>query len=103
MEVQSSSVKYDIWQMKHLEDQILVRRVLEADPESFGELCRRYYQSLVAVADSILMDHHLAEDAVTFAIPRVTTLAMVAIETEAQAIPEALRESASAANGFRPA
>jgi RNA polymerase sigma-70 factor (ECF subfamily) len=49
--------------MKDLEDQILVRRTLEADPESFGELCRRYYHSLVAVADSILMDHHLAEDA----------------------------------------
>jgi RNA polymerase sigma-70 factor (ECF subfamily) len=49
--------------MKDLEDQILVRRALEADPESFGELCRRYYYSLVAVADSILLDHHLAEDA----------------------------------------
>ena len=49
--------------MKDLEDQILVRRVLEGDPDSFGELCRRYYQSLIAVADSILMDHHLAEDA----------------------------------------
>ena len=49
--------------MKDLEDQILVRQALEADPESFGELCRRYYHSLVAVADSILLDHHLAEDA----------------------------------------
>jgi RNA polymerase sigma-70 factor (ECF subfamily) len=49
--------------MKEPEDQILVQRALQADPESFGELCRRYYQSLVAVADSILMDHHLAEDA----------------------------------------
>jgi RNA polymerase sigma-70 factor (ECF subfamily) len=49
--------------MKDLEDQILVRRALQADPESFGELCRRYYHSLVAVADSILLDHHLAEDA----------------------------------------
>jgi RNA polymerase sigma-70 factor (ECF subfamily) len=49
--------------MRDLEDQILVRRALEADPESFGELCRRYYHSLVAVADSILLDHHLAEDA----------------------------------------
>jgi len=48
--------------MKDLEDQILVRRALEADPESFGKLCQRYYQSLVAVADSILLDHHLAED-----------------------------------------
>ncbi|MHC4106077.1 MAG: RNA polymerase sigma factor [Planctomycetota bacterium] len=49
--------------MKDLEDQVLVRRALQADPDSFGELCRRYYYSLVAVADSILMDHHLAEDA----------------------------------------
>jgi RNA polymerase sigma-70 factor (ECF subfamily) len=49
--------------MKDLEDQILVRRALQADPDSFGELCRRYYYSLVAVAYSILMDHHLAEDA----------------------------------------
>lgn len=49
--------------MKDLEDQILVRRALDVDPESFGELCRRYYNSLVAVADSILLDHHLAEDA----------------------------------------
>lgn len=45
------------------EDPILVRRALQADPESFGQLCRRYYPSLVAVADSILLDHHLAEDA----------------------------------------
>jgi len=45
------------------EDKILVQRALQADPESFGELCRRYYPSLVALADSILLDHHLAEDA----------------------------------------
>ena len=44
-------------------DDILVRRALRADPQSFGELCRRYYPSLVAVADSVLLDHHLAEDA----------------------------------------
>ncbi|OHB80929.1 MAG: hypothetical protein A2Z38_09690 [Planctomycetes bacterium RBG_19FT_COMBO_48_8] len=49
--------------MRDLEDQILVQRALHADPESFGELCRRYYNSLVAVAHSILPDHHLAEDA----------------------------------------
>jgi RNA polymerase sigma-70 factor (ECF subfamily) len=45
------------------EDPILVRRALGADAEAFGQLCRRYYPSLVAVADSILTDHHLAEDA----------------------------------------
>jgi RNA polymerase sigma-70 factor (ECF subfamily) len=49
--------------MTNAEDDILVRRALQADPESFGQLCRRYYPSLVAVADSILLDHHLAEDA----------------------------------------
>ena len=49
--------------MKDLEDHILVQRALQADPESFGELCRRYYPSLVAVADSVLLDHHTAEDA----------------------------------------
>jgi RNA polymerase sigma-70 factor (ECF subfamily) len=49
--------------MANFEDDILVRRALQADPESFGELCRRYYPSLVAIADSILLDHHLAEDA----------------------------------------
>ena len=49
--------------MRDLEDQILVQRALQSDPESFGELCRRYYDSLVAIANSILPDHHLAEDA----------------------------------------
>jgi len=49
--------------MRDLEDQILVQQALQSDPESFGELCRRYYDSLVAIANSILPDHHLAEDA----------------------------------------
>ncbi|NLZ07838.1 MAG: sigma-70 family RNA polymerase sigma factor [Phycisphaerae bacterium] len=49
--------------MKDLDDSTLVRRALQADPASFGELCRRYYHSLVAIADSVLLDHHLAEDA----------------------------------------
>jgi len=49
--------------MRDLEDQILVQRALQSDPESFGELCRRYYDSLLAVAGSILPDRHLAEDA----------------------------------------
>jgi RNA polymerase sigma-70 factor (ECF subfamily) len=49
--------------MTNAEDDILVRRTLQADPESFGQLCRRYYPSLIAVADSILLDRHLAEDA----------------------------------------
>jgi RNA polymerase sigma-70 factor (ECF subfamily) len=49
--------------MTNAEDLILVRRALAADPESFGLLCWRYYPSLVAVADAVLLDHHLAEDA----------------------------------------
>jgi RNA polymerase sigma-70 factor (ECF subfamily) len=49
--------------MRDLEEKILVQRALHADPESFGELCRRYYDSLVAMAYSILADHHLAQDA----------------------------------------
>jgi RNA polymerase sigma-70 factor (ECF subfamily) len=49
--------------MTNAEDHILVRQALQGDPESFGQLCRRYYPSLIAVADSILLDHHLAEDA----------------------------------------
>ena len=34
--------------MTEPEDQILVRRALQADPEGFAELCRRYYHSLVS-------------------------------------------------------
>lgn len=49
--------------MADVEDQILVQQALQGQPGSFGELCRRYYPSLVAMADSILLDHHLAEDA----------------------------------------
>jgi RNA polymerase sigma-70 factor (ECF subfamily) len=49
--------------MTNAEDDILVRQALQADPESFEQLCRRYYPSLVAVADSILLDSHLAQDA----------------------------------------
>jgi RNA polymerase sigma-70 factor (ECF subfamily) len=49
--------------MTNAEDDILVQRALQADPESFGQLCRRYYAALVVVADSILLDQHLAEDA----------------------------------------
>ena len=63
MEMQSGSVKRNNECMTNAEDDILVRQALQADPEGFGRLCRRYYPSLVAVADSILLDHHLAEDA----------------------------------------
>ncbi|MBN2590194.1 MAG: sigma-70 family RNA polymerase sigma factor [Sedimentisphaerales bacterium] len=49
--------------MTESDDLILVRRVLNADPESFNELCQRYYHPLIAIANSVLMDGHLAEDA----------------------------------------
>jgi len=42
--------------MKDIEDQILVQRALQSDPSSFGELCRRYYDSLLAAAHSILTE-----------------------------------------------
>jgi RNA polymerase sigma-70 factor (ECF subfamily) len=49
--------------MADVEDEILVGAALQGKPECFNELCRRYYPTLVAVADSILLDYHLAEDA----------------------------------------
>ena len=44
-------------------DWILVERALEDDTGSLAQLYERYYPSLVAVARSILLDVHLAEDA----------------------------------------
>jgi RNA polymerase sigma-70 factor (ECF subfamily) len=41
----------------------LVEAALSGDIESFGELCRRYYAAMVAVAYAVLSDHQLAEDA----------------------------------------
>ena len=45
-----------------------VAMALLADPENFAKLCRRYYCLLVAPADSILLAHHLAEEAVQKAL-----------------------------------
>jgi len=41
----------------------LVEAAVGGDLESFGELCRRYYAAMVAVAYAVLSDHQLAEDA----------------------------------------
>lgn len=41
----------------------LVEAAIGGDLESFGELCRRYYAAMVAVAYAVLSDHQLAEDA----------------------------------------
>ena len=44
-------------------DTTLVEVAINGDPESFTELCRRYYPAMVAIAHSLLGDRHLAEDA----------------------------------------
>jgi RNA polymerase sigma factor (sigma-70 family) len=41
----------------------LVESALAGSIESFGDLCSRYYNPMVAVAYSVLGDHHLARDA----------------------------------------
>lgn len=41
----------------------LVGAAVGGDIESFGELCRRYYSPMVAIAYSVVSDHQLAEDA----------------------------------------
>jgi RNA polymerase sigma-70 factor (ECF subfamily) len=41
----------------------LVEAAIKGEPESFTELCRRYYPVMVAIAHSLLGDRHLAEDA----------------------------------------
>lgn len=43
-------------------DTTLVEAAIDGDPESFTELCKRYYPSIVAIAHSLLGDRHLAED-----------------------------------------
>ncbi|MHC4584610.1 MAG: RNA polymerase sigma factor [Planctomycetota bacterium] len=47
---------------KALETELL-DLVLSGDIGSFGKLCDRYYNSIAAIAYSVLTDHHLAEDA----------------------------------------
>lgn len=47
---------------KALETELL-DLVLAGDIGSFGKLCDKYYNSIVAIAYSVLTDHHLAEDA----------------------------------------
>ena len=41
----------------------LIEVATSGDIESFGELCRRYYAAMAAIAYSVLNDHQLAEDA----------------------------------------
>ncbi|MBW8039924.1 MAG: RNA polymerase sigma factor [Planctomycetes bacterium] len=51
----------------------LVEAALAGDIDSFGQLARRYYASLVAVAYAILADHQLAEDTAQEAFARALT------------------------------
>ncbi len=51
----------------------LVEAALDGNIDSFGQLARRYYASLVAVAYSVLSDHQLAEDAAQEAFARALT------------------------------
>lgn len=51
-------------------DSVLVERAIEGNGDSFTELCRRYYGPLVAIADAILGDRHLAEDAAQQALAK---------------------------------
>ena len=41
----------------------LIEAATDGDIESFGELCRRYYPAMAAIAYAVLSDHQLAEDA----------------------------------------
>jgi RNA polymerase sigma-70 factor (ECF subfamily) len=41
----------------------LIEAAIGGDIESFGELCRRYYAAMTAIAYAVLSDHQLAEDA----------------------------------------
>ena len=49
--------------MQNDQDRELVEAAVAGDIESFGELCRRYYPAMAAVAFAVVGDHQLAEDA----------------------------------------
>jgi len=49
--------------VKQASDIDLVNAAQAGDLDSFGELGRRYFNALVAIAYAVLGDHHLAEDA----------------------------------------
>lgn len=51
----------------------LVEAAVAGDIDSFGQLARRYYASMVAIAYSIIADHQLAEDAAQEAFARALT------------------------------
>ena len=49
--------------MQNDQEKALVDKAVGGDIESFGELCRRYYPAMAAIAYAVLSDHQLAEDA----------------------------------------
>ena len=51
----------------------LVNAAKSGNLECFGKLCENYYSTLVAIAYSILRDHHLAEDAAQAAYAKAIT------------------------------
>ena len=51
----------------------LVNAAKSGDLECFGKLCENYYSTLVAIAYSVLGDHHLAEDATQAAFAKAIT------------------------------
>lgn len=63
-------------------DNVLVERAMAGDGDSFTELCRRYYGAMVAVADAILGDRHLAEDAAQQAFAKAAVKMPSLKETE---------------------
>ena len=56
--------------MADMSDEQLVNAFLKGDIGSFGLLCDKYYNPMLAVAYSVLGDHHLSEDAVQEAFAR---------------------------------
>ena len=51
----------------------LVEAAFDGDLESFGELCRRHYAAIAAIAYSVLVDQQLAEDAAQETFARALT------------------------------
>lgn len=49
--------------MPEKSDSELVQAAIDGDADSFTELCKRYYPSMVAIAHSIIGDRHKAQDA----------------------------------------
>ena len=60
----------------------LVIAAQAGDLDSFGELGRRYFNTLVAIAYAVLGDHHLAEDAAQEALAKALVKLVTLRQTE---------------------